>query len=110
MLSIAHPVSPTFEEDTASVINDRLFEALSSSVRRRILSILSKANGTMCVDELVGFFDLRQPSVSHHLRILMDANLIYRRVRGPYRYYYACHDQLGKACALIASIEKGDVL
>ena len=51
-----------------------VFNALSDTTRIRILKLLEKR--TMCVCELTAVLGIRQPSVSHHLKILKDAGLV----------------------------------
>lgn len=56
---------------------DRAFAALSDPTRRRIVARLAKGEAT--VSELVGQFDLTQPTISSHLKVLESAGLISRR-------------------------------
>ena len=62
---------------------DAAFAALAHPVRREILTRLARGEAT--VNELVEPFDLTQPAISHHLRVLEDAGLIARRVDGTRR-------------------------
>lgn len=66
---------------------DKVFEALSSAPRRRILAYLSKTD--MTAGEIVGRFAemMSQPSVSKHLSILESAGLIWREKRGQNVHY-----------------------
>jgi ArsR family transcriptional regulator len=96
------------QEDTER--ENRLLVALSVPTRRRMLSLLSEADGAMCVGELVAHFDLEQATISHHLAVLAAINLVYRGRRarrgvgGQYAYYYVNHDVLREAQNVIASI------
>jgi len=63
---------PTLAEDEA-VVQARLLKALADPTRLRILSLLSRYEGEVCVFEIVESFTLEQPTISHHLRILRDA-------------------------------------
>ena len=62
---------------------DAAFAALSDSTRRAILARLAKGEAT--VMELVGPFDMTQPAISRHLKVLETAGLITRRVDGTRR-------------------------
>ena len=73
---------------------DKIFEALSSAPRRRILAYLSKTD--MTAGEIVGRFAelMSQPSVSKHLSILEGAGLIWREKRGQNVHYGLREDAL----------------
>lgn len=64
---------------------DRVFEALSSTTRRRILAYLSEVDLT--AGEIAKRFDMAQPSVSKHLTILENAGLVWRKREGQYIRY-----------------------
>jgi ArsR family transcriptional regulator len=102
MIDIQSP--PIKATNESAVREDRLLVALSIGVRRRILSLLVEADGTMCVFELVRCFDLEQATISHHLRVLIRAGLVYCDKDGTLTYYYVRHDVLAEAQNIIASI------
>jgi ArsR family transcriptional regulator len=79
--------APTLSED-AAVGQARLLKALADPTRLRILSLLSRHEGEVCVFEIVESFDLEQPTISHHLRILRDAGLVNCRKSKLWVYYY----------------------
>ena len=62
------------------------FRALADPTRIAIVNRLAGA-GEVCVCELVAAFDLSQPTISHHLRILRDAGLVDSSRRGTWAYY-----------------------
>ncbi len=64
----------------------RRFKALADPTRVAIVNRLAGAE-EVCVCELVEEFDLSQPTVSHHLRILREAGLVESRRRGTWAYY-----------------------
>ncbi len=66
----------------------QLGKALGHPVRATILLLLSRQGGQLCVCDLERQFDLSQPTISHHLRVLRDAGLIEHRQRGPWLYYF----------------------
>lgn len=66
----------------------RMFKALGDPVRLRLLSLVaSHADGEACVCDISGSFDLSQPTISHHLRILREAGLLECERRATWVYY-----------------------
>ncbi|MGA7204496.1 MAG: metalloregulator ArsR/SmtB family transcription factor [Specibacter sp.] len=66
----------------------RILKALSDPNRLRLLSIVKAGDGgEACVCDLTEPLDLGQPTVSHHLKILVDAGLLAREKRGTWAYY-----------------------
>jgi DNA-binding transcriptional ArsR family regulator len=64
---------------------DAVFQAISEPMRRAMLDLL--AGGELSVGELVDRFDVTQPAISHHLRILREARLVKTRKLGRQRLY-----------------------
>src|SRR5580700_8438403 len=62
---------------------DAAFSALADSTRRAILARLAKGEAT--VNELAKPFEMTQPAISQHLKVLEDAGLIVRRIEGTKR-------------------------
>ncbi len=100
MVSIAPKFAPALNEDEA-VTQARLLKALADPTRLRILSLLSRHEGEVCVFEIVESFTLEQPTISHHLRILRDAGLVDCRKKGLWAYYYVRRDALNRAREVI---------
>ena len=71
---------------------EKVFEALSSTARRRILAFLSEADLT--AGEIAGRFEMSQPAVSKHLSVLENAGLIWRRKEGQFVRYGIERDTL----------------
>lgn len=66
----------------------RVFKALGDPVRLRLLSMIaSRDGGEICVCDLTPAFDLSQPTISHHLKLLKQAGLIASERRGTWVYY-----------------------
>ncbi len=63
-------------------------KALADPVRLQLVDVLRKDAGRVCVCELVPLFDLSQPTVSHHLKILRSAGIVDSERRGLWAYYY----------------------
>lgn len=67
---------------------ERLFKALADRHRLTILNCLLQAGGEpVCVCEFQPLLGIRQPTVSHHLKQLVEAGLLEREKRGTYAYY-----------------------
>ncbi len=67
-----------------------MLKALADPVRLRLMSlVLSHEGGEACVCDLLPAFDLSQPTISHHLKVLHDAGLLGREKRGVWVYYQA---------------------
>ena len=71
---------------------DKIFEALSSAVRRRILAYLSAS--PLTAGEIAGRFEMSKPSVSKHLSILENAGLIESEKRGQFIHYSLVRESL----------------
>jgi ArsR family transcriptional regulator len=64
------------------------FKALSDPVRLRLFSLIaSHPDGEACVCDLTGEFDVGQPTISHHLKVLRDAGLLSSERRASWVYY-----------------------
>jgi ArsR family transcriptional regulator, arsenate/arsenite/antimonite-responsive transcriptional repressor len=74
-------------------------KALGDPVRLQLVDVLRKHAGKVCVCELVPLFDLSQPTVSHHLKVLRDAGVVGSERRGLWAYYYVIPDSLKELSA-----------
>lgn len=81
-----------------------LLKALADPVRLRLMSLVaSHHGGEACVCDLNEAFDLSQPTISHHLRVLHEAGLLDRSKRGVWVYYRARTEALASLAALIGN-------
>jgi ArsR family transcriptional regulator len=79
-----------------------LLKALADPVRLRLMSLVaSHPGGEACVCDLNEAFDLSQPTISHHLKVLHDSGLVDREKRGVWVYYRARTEALASLGALI---------
>ncbi len=91
---------PDFELETEAA----LFKAIGDPHRLTILATLARADGEVCVCDFTDGLPLNQPTVSHHLRILREAELVTCERRGTWVYYRlaaSAHERLGDALASI---------
>ncbi|MBE7191355.1 MAG: helix-turn-helix transcriptional regulator [Gordonia polyisoprenivorans] len=84
----------------------RMFKALGDPVRLRLLSVVaSHANGEACVCDISGSFDLSQPTISHHLRVLREVGLLECERRGTWVYYWVVPSALQQLSAVLSSTD-----
>lgn len=69
-------------------------KALGDPIRLQLVDVLRKHAGKVCVCELVPLFDLSQPTVSHHLKVLRDAGIVGSERPGLWAYYYVKDEAL----------------
>lgn len=94
---------PVSAEAAAGVVPQ--LKALADPVRLRLLSLVaSHADGEACVCELNDAFDLSQPTISHHLKVLHEAGLLRREKRGVWAYYAVDHEVLAGLAALLGGV------
>src|SRR3954463_16768211 len=69
-------------------------KALGDPVRLQLVDVLRRHAGKVCVCELVPLFDLSQPTVSHHLKILREAGIVGSEREGLWAFYDVEPDSL----------------
>jgi ArsR family transcriptional regulator len=77
-----------------------LFRALGDPARVRILNVLATSGGTVCACNLTGPLGLAQPTVSHHLKKLVEAGLLRREQRGKWAYFSLDREAVAKLAGL----------
>lgn len=89
----------------AAVRISPLLKALADPVRLRLLSLVaSHADGESCVCDLQEAFDLSQPTISHHLKVLHEAGLLDRSKRGVWVYYRVRPSALADLATLLGGV------
>jgi ArsR family transcriptional regulator len=78
--------APRLSDEEAEATAE-LFRALADAARVRILNVLATTDAPVCVCHLVHPLRLSQPTVSHHLKKLVDAGLLEREQRGKWAYF-----------------------
>jgi ArsR family transcriptional regulator, arsenate/arsenite/antimonite-responsive transcriptional repressor len=74
-------------------------KAIGDPIRLQLLDVLRRHAGRVCVCELTPLFDVSQPTVSHHLRVLREAGLVDSERRGLWAYYYVLPEALDDLAA-----------
>ena len=77
-------------------------KALGDPVRLQLVDVLRRHAGEVCVCELVPLFDLSQPTVSHHLKVLRDAGVVGSERRGLWAYYFVIPEALEELSAWLS--------
>jgi ArsR family transcriptional regulator len=93
--------SDTLDEDQAEILAQS-FAALADPIRLRLLSFVASANDEVCACDLVEPSGRSQPTVSHHMKILVDAGLVSREKRGLWVWYRVVPSRLDALRAVLA--------
>ena len=100
--------SPLVQEPITAEHADRiapLLKAIADPVRLRLLSLVaSHADGEACVCDLNDAFELSQPTISHHLKVLHEVGLLDRSKRGVWVYYRARPEALADLAKLLGGV------
>ncbi|MFF4251800.1 ArsR/SmtB family transcription factor [Streptomyces sp. NPDC001663] len=98
------------DEDRAADLA-KIFKALGDPVRLRLMSMIASRGqgGEVCVCELTPAFDLSQPTISHHLKLLRQAGLIDCERRGTWVYYWVLPGVLDRLAAFLTAAEPAGV-
>jgi len=96
------PLSQEAAEQVAPML-----KALADPVRLRLLSLVaSHEGGEACVCDLNDAFDLSQPTISHHLKVLHDVGLLDREKRGVWVYYRLNAEALVDVGSLLGGVTR----
>ena len=100
----ARAVRPLPARDLERLVT--IFKALADATRLEILHLVGAQTGAICVCDIVDRFDLSQPTISHHLRVLREAGLLRTSKIGIWAFYELeaeAKDLLDEAAALLAA-------
>jgi ArsR family transcriptional regulator len=81
-----------------------MFKALGDPVRLRLMSMIASTGSEACVCDLSGDFDLSQPTISHHLKVLRQAGLVASERRGTWVYYRVHPEALRQLSGLLDTV------
>jgi len=91
------PLNADVLSDEEAEATAELFRALADPARVRILNVLATSGGEpVCICHLVEPLRLSQPTVSHHMKRLLDAGLVDREQRGKWAYFSLKRDAVEK--------------
>ncbi len=82
-----------------------IFKALSDENRIKILQMLS--NGELCACDIQDQFQLTQPTISHHMKVLMQSGLVESEKRGKWMFYFISKEKVDVMCQFIKEITCG---
>ena len=91
--------APSLDEEEAEATAE-LFKTLGDPARVRIVNLVATSSEAVCACELYEPLGLSQPTVSHHLKKLVDAGLLEREQRGKWAYFSLRRDAVEKLAAV----------
>ena len=77
-------------------------KALGDPIRVQLVDVLRKHAGKVCVCELTPLFQISQPTVSHHLKVLREAGIVDSERQGLWAYYYVVPEALEELSAWLS--------
>jgi ArsR family transcriptional regulator len=99
------PLNAEVLSDEEAEATAALFKALADPARVRIVNLLATGHGEpVCICHLIEPLGLTQPTVSHHMKRLLDAGLVEREQRGRWAYFALKSDAVEKL-ALVADLK-----
>lgn len=102
---VREPLSSAAAADIAAKL-----KALSDPVRLRLFSLVaSHAGGEACVCDISGDFEVSQPTISHHLKVLKEAGLLASERRASWVYYAVVAEALKNLSSVLSTPAEDDV-
>jgi ArsR family transcriptional regulator, arsenate/arsenite/antimonite-responsive transcriptional repressor len=96
------PLGQSALSDDDATLLEQVFKALADRHRVKILNRLLSAGGeAVCVCDLEDLLELKQPTVSYHLKQLLSAGILEREKRGSFAYFSISDGALERVCALL---------
>ena len=95
------PLSAPVLSDQEAEATAELFRALADPARVRVLNLLATTEEPVCVCNLIEPLGLSQPTVSHHLKKLVDAGLLDREQRGKWAYFSIRSDAAARLAGVV---------
>jgi ArsR family transcriptional regulator, arsenate/arsenite/antimonite-responsive transcriptional repressor len=94
------PLASSSLSDEEAEATAELFKALGDPTRVRILNLVARSGGPVCACDLNEPVGLTQPTVSHHLKKLVDAGLLEREQRGKWAFFSLKREAVEKLAAV----------
>ena len=104
LIDCCAPLAAEALSDDEAAATAELFKALADPARVRIVNLLASAGEPVCACNLNGPVGLSQPTVSHHLKKLVEVGLLGREQRGKWAYFSLRPDAVEKL-ALVADLK-----
>jgi ArsR family transcriptional regulator len=96
------PLAEPAMSDAEAKELETVFKALADRHRVRILNrLLATPDDAVCVCDFEAMLDLKQSTVSYHLKQLLDAGIVEREKRGSYAYFSISGGALARVCELL---------
>ena len=95
------PLAAPTLTDAEATATAEVFKALADPARVRIVNVLATSGEPVCVCNLIEPLGLSQPTVSHHLKRLVDAGLLEREQRGRWAYFSLKRGAVEKLAAVV---------
>ena len=94
------PLGAPVLDEAEALATAELFKTLGDPARVRIVNVIARSSEPVCACELYEPLGLSQPTVSHHLKKLVDAGLLEREQRGRWAYFSLQRDAVEKLAAV----------
>lgn len=101
-LCCAPLVRELLSQESANELARRV-KAIADPSRLRLLSLIAARDGEVCMCDLIEPVGLSQPTVSHHLKVLVDGGLLNRDKRGVWAYYSLVPGALDSLSAVLST-------
>jgi ArsR family transcriptional regulator, arsenate/arsenite/antimonite-responsive transcriptional repressor len=101
LIQCCAPLSEPALSDGEARELERVFKALADRHRVKILNRLLGAGGAVCACDFEEMLDLKQSTVSYHLKQLLDAGIVEREKRGSYAYFSIADGALARIGRLL---------
>ena len=94
------PLAASTLTDEEAMATAELFKALGDPARVRLVNLIATNGGAVCQCDLIEPVGLSQPTVSHHMKKLVDAGLVAREQRGKWAFFSLKRDAVEKLAAV----------
>jgi ArsR family transcriptional regulator len=104
LLACCSPVTAGVVSEEVAETLARMFKALGDPTRVKLISMIAAASdGEACICDMTDPVGLSQPTVSHHMKVLVDAGLATREQRGKWAYYRVVPEVLTTLSSALAT-------
>jgi ArsR family transcriptional regulator, arsenate/arsenite/antimonite-responsive transcriptional repressor len=100
LVACCAPLGAPALTDQEAAATAELFKTLADPARVRAVNLLATSGEPVCICELIEPLGLSQPTVSHHMKKLLQAGLVEREQRGKWAYFSLNRDAVEKLAAV----------